>query len=120
MNKTIQYIILSLIFIVINLSAFQIASFSLFTTKEGTSIFSLDYLFAFGIMIVANFITIQLFLAIRKNQQKGFILGLIIAALQAIGFYILIYNTMINFGLILCIISILAALVLLFIELKKR
>lgn len=120
MNRTIQYIILLLIFIVINLSAFQIASFSLFTTKEGTSIFSLDYLIAFGIMIVANFIIIQLFLAIRKSHQKGFILGLIIATLQAISLYTFIYTTMFDLGLILSIILILVALVLLFIELKKR
>lgn len=120
MNKPIQYIIWSLIFTVVNLSAIQIASFSLFTTKEGTSIFSLDYLIAFAILLVANFTTIQLFLAIRKSHQKELIIGLIIAALQAIGLYILIYTTMFNFGLILSVISISAALVLLIVELKKR
>ncbi|MCM3324776.1 hypothetical protein [Cytobacillus kochii] len=119
MNKIIQWIIWSLIIIVVNLSAVLIAMFSLFGTQEGTSIFSLDYAIAIGIILVANFITIQLFFAIRNSHQKGFILGLIVAVLQAFSLYLLI-NTFLNLSIILIAVSIIAALVLLVIEIKNR
>ncbi|KEK10908.1 hypothetical protein EP18_14775 [Lysinibacillus sphaericus] len=119
MNKAIQYVIWFLVLIVINLSAIQIASFSLFTTQEGTSIFSLDYLMAFGVIIVTNLITIQLLLAIRKKHQKGFMIGLIVGVLQAISLYLLINTLMLSLSIILSGLAILVATVLLFLEIKK-
>ncbi|MFE6169353.1 hypothetical protein ACFVP8_16005 [Viridibacillus arvi] len=119
MNKTMQWIIWILTMIVINLSAFLIASFSLFGTQEGTSIFSLDYAIAFGIIVVANIITTQLYLAIRKGDQKGFVYGLFVVLIQAISLFMLT-NTIIKLSFILISISILAAMVLLFFQCKKQ
>lgn len=56
--------------------------------------------------------TIQLFLTIRKRNQKGFIYGLIGALLQTIGMYI--------FNLSLILVISITSLVLIALEFKKR
>lgn len=84
MQKSMYWIIWSLVFIIINIGAFPIAIFSLFGTAEGTSIFSLDYLIAFFIIVLANLISIQLFISSRSQDQKGFLFGLIIAIIRSV------------------------------------
>ena len=114
MKKTINWIIWSLVLIVINMGAFPIALFSLFGTAEGTSIFSLDYLIAFLIMLLANIVTIQLFVSIRKQKQKAFLIGLVLAIIEICGFVLFIYTgTDFMICLALVLISIIGAAVLL-------
>lgn len=117
MNKTIQWIIWGLALVAINIPTILIAAFSLFATTEGTSIFSVDYLIVIGILILANIIMIQLFLAIRKGHFKGFVFGLSVVVAQAIGLY-LIVNTYFIVGAIIVGLSILAAIILLFKKVK--
>lgn len=109
MKKLIYWIIWSLVFIVINIEALLIANFSLFGTAEGTSIFSLDYLIAFGIIVLANIISIQLFISSRKQDQKSFLFGLVIAIIQVCAFVILFSKI----GITLAAISIIGAATLL-------
>ena len=118
MNKTVQWIIWVLALVAINIPTISIASFSLFGTAEGTSIFSIDYLIAAGILLLGNIIIIQLFLAIRKGRYQGFIFGLSVAVAQAIGLYLIVvlYFTA---GLIIMGVSILTAIGLLFKTIKK-
>ena len=92
MKKTMYWIIWGLALVVINLGAIPIALFSLFGTAEGTSIFSVDYLVAFSIILLANIVSIQLFIAARRQDMKGFLLGLLFAIIEAISF-VLFLNT---------------------------
>lgn len=112
MNKTVQWIIWVLALVAINIPTILMASFSLFGTAEGTSIFSVDYLIAAGILLLGNIIIIQLFLAIRKGRSQGFIYGLTVAVAQTIGLY-LIGMVYLTAGLIIMGVSILAAIGLL-------
>lgn len=114
MKKTMYGIIWSLVVIVINIGAFPIALFSLFGTSEGTSIFSLDYLIAFSIVVLANIITIQLFITFRRQNQRDFLLGLIIAIIEVCSFVLFINGNM-NFSisLTLAAISVVGAILLL-------
>lgn len=114
MKKLMYWIIWILVFIVINIGAFPIAAFSLFGTAEGTSIFSLDYLIAFSIIVLANIISIQLFISSRRQDQKGFLFGLIFAITEVCSF-ILFINRPADFSIymVLAAISILGAVALL-------
>ena len=87
MNKTIQWMIWVLALVAVNIPVVSLASFSLFSTAEGVGFLSVDYLIAAGILLVGNIVMIQLFLAIRKNHMKGFIYGLLVATLEAVGLY---------------------------------
>lgn len=114
MKKTTYGIIWGLVFIVINMGAFPIALFSLFGTSEGTSIFSLDYLIAFSIVLLANIITIQLFISFRKQNQKDFLFGLMIAIIEVCSFVFFINGNMdFSICLTLAAISVVGAILLL-------
>lgn len=119
MNKAVQWLIWVLALVAINIPTVLIASFSLFGTAEGTSILSVDYLIAAGILLLGNIIIIQLFLAISKGGYQGFIFGLSVVVAQAIGLY-LIVKVYYTAGLIIIGLSILAAIVLLIKEIKSR
>lgn len=118
MNKTLQWIIWILALIAINIPTLSFASFALFGTAEGTSIFSIDYLLAVGILIAGNIITVQLFLAIRKNHYTGFLYGLLTAVSQSAGLY-LFAVTFATPWLYLTGFSILVAIVLLILQIKR-
>lgn len=87
MNKTTQWIIWVLALIAINIPVVSLASFSLFATAGDVGFLSVDYLIAPAILLTGNIVIIQLFIAIRRNYIKGFIYGLIVATVEAIGFY---------------------------------
>lgn len=115
MKKSMNWMIWGLVLIVINMGAFPIALFSLFGTAEGTSIFSLDYLIAFLIVLLANIVTIQLFVSIRRQNQKTFLIGLILAIIEISAFVLFIYSgTNFTVCVTLVLISIIGAAVLLF------
>ncbi|MFJ7746857.1 hypothetical protein [Peribacillus sp. NPDC097295] len=114
MKKTIYGVIWGLVLIVINMGAFPIALFSLFGTSEGTSIFSLDYLIAFSIVLLANIITIQLFISFRRQNQKDFLIGLIIAIIEVCSFVLFINGNMdYSISLTLAALSVVGAILLL-------
>lgn len=114
MKKSIYWVIWSLVLVTINIGAIPIAAFSLFGTAEGTSIFSLDYLIAFSIILLANIISVQLFISLRKQNQKGFLFGLVIAVMEVCSF-VLFFNGIadISICLALAAISVIGALILL-------
>lgn len=113
MKKSMYWIIWSLVFVSINIGAFPIAAFSLFGTSEETSIFSLDYLIAFSIIVLPNIISVQLLISLRKQDQKGFLVGLIFAILEVCSFILFVstFETLISIPLVA--ISIVGAVVLL-------
>lgn len=118
MSKAVQWIIWVLAVVAINIPATLIAAFSLFGTAEGTSIFSLDYLLAFGILLLSNIVILQLAIVIGKGRRKEFIFGLLAAVVQAIGIYIIV-DWSYTAGLIITGIGIFAAILLLINALKK-
>ncbi|MFJ7936274.1 hypothetical protein [Sporosarcina sp. NPDC096371] len=118
MNKTIQWIIWALALVAINIPTILMASFSLFGTAEGTSIFSVDYLIAAGILLLGNIIILQLFLAIHKGHYQGFVIGLCAAVAQTIGLY-LMGTVSFTAGFSILVGSILVAIGLLFWEIKS-
>lgn len=113
MKKLVYWIIWSLVVITINIGAIPIAAFSLFGTAEGTSIFSVDYLIAFLIVVVANIVTVQLFIAIRNDNKNAFLIGLIIAILQITAIILLINTVSATLCIILAVVSIISAMILL-------
>lgn len=84
MKKSMYWMILGLVLVVINLGAFPISAFSLFGTAEGTSIFSIDYLIAFAILFVPNIVTISLFVSAKKENVKAFFIGVGLAIVEAL------------------------------------
>ncbi|MBD3107534.1 hypothetical protein IEO70_04075 [Bacillus sp. AGMB 02131] len=114
MKKSLYLFIWVLVAIVINMGAFPVAMFSLFGTPEGTSIFSLDYLIAFIIVFLANIVTIQIFVAMRKNNKTVFLSGVAFAILESLAF-VLFITTGAGFGICvaLALISVIGASVLL-------
>lgn len=114
MKKSTYWIIWSLVVIIINIGVIPIAGFSLFTVTEGTSIFSVDYLVAFLIILFANIASIQLFISSRKQDQKSFLLGLILVVIEVCAF-ILIINVAAPFSVCITMvaISVVGAIVLL-------
>ena len=114
MKKSLYLFIWVLVVIVVNMGAFPIAMFSLFGTPEGTSIFSLDYLMAFIIVFLANIVSIQIFVAMRKNNKTGFLAGVAFAILESLAFLLFI-TTGAGFGICvaLALISVIGASVLL-------
>jgi hypothetical protein len=113
MKKTMYWIIWGLALVVINLGAIPIALFSLFGTPEGTSIFSVDYLIAFSIFLLANIVSIQLFIAARRQDMKGFLFGLLLAIIEAISFVLFINTVDFWVCFILAMIGVVGAAVLL-------
>ena len=84
MEKSMNWIISSLVLVVINLAAIPISAFSLFGTAEGTSIFSIDYLIAFTILVVPNIVTISLFISAKKENVTEFFIGVGLAIAQVV------------------------------------
>ncbi|WP_050616406.1 hypothetical protein [Bacillus testis] len=114
MKKSMYWMIWILALIVINIGAIPLALFSLFDTAEGTSIFSLDYLIAFSIIVLANLITIHLFISARKQDQKGFLSGLVIVIIEACSFVLFIYSMgAFSISAVLAAISVVGAVILL-------
>lgn len=87
MTKTTCKLISLLALVLINLAAIPIALFSLFDTESGTSLFSLDYLFAFATVFIPNLAAVSLFIFTRRGAMTEFyiclVLAVIIAALLA-------------------------------------
>lgn len=84
MKKPMYWIILGLVLVVINLAAIPISAFSLFGTAEGTSIFSIDYLIAFAILVIPNIVTISLFVSAKKENVTEFFIGVGLAIVEVI------------------------------------
>lgn len=118
MNKTFQWIIWVLALIAVNIPILTLASFSLFSSAEGASILSIDYLIAASIIIVGNIITTQLFFTIYKNHYTAFIYGLLTAVAQSVGLYLFTVTFAIPW-LYLTGLSVLLALVLLILQIKQ-
>lgn len=91
MYKATYWIIWGLMLISVNLGAIPIAIFSLFATAEGTSIISVDYLLAAVILLVSNIISVQLFMAAKRQNQKYFLIGFVICLTQLTSFTLFMY-----------------------------
>lgn len=92
MKKSMYWIILGLVLVVVNLAAIPISSFSLFGTDEGTSIFSIDYLMAFAILVIPNIVTISLFISAKKENVTEFFIGVGLAIVEVIAMTSIIFS----------------------------
>ncbi|MRR92090.1 hypothetical protein CEP21_02905 (plasmid) [Bacillus anthracis] len=111
-------ILLFSLIVLINIPIIIIVYLFLFMTPTGTPVILLDYAVLLGLIIIVNIIIVQLFLALKTLNFKAFLYGLLVGLLQTIGLYMFLDNS-VKLGLLFIIISIIAAVVLLILELKK-
>lgn len=82
MNKTLQWLLTIAITIVIARTSGLIASFSLFGTPEGTSLFSIYFLIAGLIFVIPLLVVVLLILAIIKENTRWIYRGYLLATLE--------------------------------------
>lgn len=82
MNKTLQWILTIAIGLVIISLAWPIASFSLFGTAEGTSIFSIDYAVAFLLVILPLLVVALLAVATYRGVTQWVYIGYGLATVE--------------------------------------
>ena len=111
MKKLIYHSIWILLLLSINLCALPISIYSLFILERGTNITTIDYTLAIFVLIASNFITFQLFFAIKKYKKQNVVLGMIVGLTQLIAF-ILFMHLYVMTGVILFFLSIIAAVIL--------
>lgn len=120
-NKKWYWALFVVTVLVINVFAFPIALFSLFGTAEGTSIFSLDYFIAAGILLLANAVNIQLFLSLRRGDERLVRAGFLLAALEVLTLlYTLNIGSMHNVDLIILLVLGVLSIILLGVEITQR
>lgn len=120
-NKKWYWALFVVTVLVINVFAFPIALFSLFGTAEGTSIFSLDYFIAAGILLLANAVNIQLFLSLRRGDERLVRAGFLLAALEVLTLlYTLNIGSMHNVDLIILLVLGVLGIILLGVEITQR
>lgn len=120
-NKKWYWALFVITLFVINVFAFPIALFSLFGTAEGTSIFSLDYFIAAGILLLANAVNIQLFLSLRRGDERLVLAGFLLAALEVLTLlYTLNIGSMHNVDLIILLVLGVLSIILLGVEITQR
>lgn len=119
-NKKWYWALFVVTVLVINVFAFPIALFSLFGTAEGTSIFSLDYFIAAGILLLANAVNIQLFLSLRRGDERLVLAGFLLAALEVLTLlYTLNIGSMHNVDLIILLVLGVLSIILLGVEITQ-
>lgn len=94
MNKVIHWLLTGAITVVIAMTSWLIASFSLFATPEGTSIFSLDFLVAGIIFIIPLLVVILLILALTRNAMTWVYRGYMLATLEMLVLVGLVYASL--------------------------
>ena len=111
MPKFIYHFIWVLILLSVNLCALPVSIYALFTIERGTNITTLDYALAIIILITSNFITFQLFLAIKSHQKKNALFGIIVGVIQIISFILFMQLYEIT-GIIIFVLAVFASLLL--------
>ncbi|MBF4500663.1 hypothetical protein IRY55_04730 [Savagea sp. SN6] len=94
MNKTLQWILTIAIGLVIISLAWPIASFSLFGTAEGTSIFSIDYAIAFLLMIIPLFVVGLLAVSTYRGVTKWVYAGYGLATIEMLVLAGLVFSSL--------------------------
>ena len=111
MQKFVYHLIWVLVLLSINLCALPISIYSLFIIERGTNITTMDYTLAILILIASNFITFQLFFAIKRNQKQNALLGIMVGVIQIISFILFMHLYEIA-GIIIFSIAVISALIL--------
>ncbi len=119
MQKILFHMVWVLILLGINLCSLSISIYSMFAIEKGTNITNWDYSIAVFILIVSNFITFQLFFAIKKNQKQNTLFGIIIAFIQIISF-ILFMNLHEIAGISIFSISVIASVIMIIKTWKQK
>ena len=94
MNKTFQWILTIAIGLVIISLACPIASFSLFGTAEGTSIFSIDYAIAFLLIIIPLLVVVLLAVATYRGVMQWVYVGYGLATVEMLVLAGLIFSSL--------------------------
>ena len=111
MQKFVYHMIWVLMLLIINLFTLPISIYSLFILERGTNITAMDYTLAILILLFSNFITFQLFFAIKKNQKKNALYGIIVSIVQIISYILFVHLYEIT-GIIFFLISVIASVIL--------
>ncbi len=117
MSKSTYWILWAATLLVINLFVFPLATL---TTEEGAGIFSKDTLSMLMVILLCNIVTVQLFLAARKEDQQHFTYGLVTAGIFVLSMFFIWQKLFIQLAIILLVLSILAASILLVVSLFVR
>ncbi|OCA80841.1 hypothetical protein [Pseudobacillus wudalianchiensis] len=119
MNKVLFWLSWGLAFLIINLSTLPIAAFILYGPEDEAGVFSTPFIRVVGLFFIINLITLQMFIAGRKENKRGFAVGLSIAVLQVAG--IIIFMSTISTTAVLFVMLVLViAAVLLVKEIRRR
>ena len=119
MNKVLFWFTWGLAFIVLNLAAFPIAAFILYGVREDAGVFSVPFMRVVGLFLLINLITLQMLIAGRKENKRGFGLGLIVAVMQLLGLLIFI-STISTGAVVFMMLLFVFAAVLLVKEIRRR
>lgn len=114
MSRSTYWILWTVTLVVINLFVFPLATL---TTEEGAGIISKDTLSMLMVILLCNIVTVQLFLAARKEDQQQFTYGLVVAGIFVLSMVFIWQKLLIQLAIILLVLSILAASILLVIAL---
>ncbi|WP_019242512.1 MULTISPECIES: hypothetical protein [Bacillus] len=117
MNKFLYYLIWAIAFIALNITTIPVAFFSLFAS---TTIFSIDGFLALLIILIPNIAIIQLWVSIRQQNIKFFVIGLILIMIEIASFLLLIYAYIFVLPVILFSVSLLLAITLLVLSFRKK
>ncbi|MGM9987845.1 MAG: hypothetical protein ACI35O_11530 [Bacillaceae bacterium] len=117
MNKTIQYVLWTIALIAINITAIPVALFSLFTSE---SLLSLDGIIALLIVLIPNIASVQLMVAIKQNNPKNFVIGLLAVVGIALAFLLFIQTVNFAVCMSLLVVSLVASIALLVLQLKNN
>lgn len=92
-----SWLLFGLALIGINLGTIPITIFvlfdPLFDTLTGKNIFSIDYLIAFGILIIPNIVTIVLFVLAKKEAMTEFFTCLGLAVIEVVALVLIFFTT---------------------------
>ncbi|RJS61182.1 hypothetical protein [Bacillus sp. PK3_68] len=118
MNKVLFWLTWGLAFLIINLSVVPIAAFILYGAGENEGIFSAPFIRIVGLFLLVNLITLQMFIAGRKDNKRGFLIGVNMAVLQVAGL-VLFISTISTVAVIFVMVILLVAAVLLVKEIRR-
>lgn len=112
MNKVLFWLTWGLAFLIVNLSVVPIAAFILYGAGEDGGILSAPFMRVVGLFLLGNLITLQMFVAGRKENKRGFLIGLNMTVLQVAGLVIFMFTISTLAAIFVMFILVIAAILL--------
>lgn len=114
MSKALYWILWVVSLVSINAFVIPLA---FFVPIEDEATFISEMLLMLLVFFLCNLVTIQLFMAAMRQNQKGFSQGLICAGLFVVSMFLIWQGTIVKFAVLTLVISIVAAAILFVLEL---